>query len=163
MRSDQPGDIPFFPCCQSRRMGHGFVHSAQCSLSFREEPNRGAPPSLGRLSSCGTLLLAFAPKTGSRRLLADRQASSLPLPTLTKPLRPFFIHPSTTIAPVIPPNAPFTPIICLSASRWVGGEDDIPSFTRLGDRTVAFEYVQGAGDDDELWARVSLASSGRPG
>ncbi|WWD03308.1 hypothetical protein V865_001359 [Kwoniella europaea PYCC6329] len=84
------------------------------------------------------------------------EKSSLPLPNLAKPLRPFFIHPSTSTPPAIPLNPPYTPIICLSASRWVNNPDDqIPSVTRLGDtnRTVGFDYIPGAGDDDELWAR----------
>lgn len=33
----------------------------------------------------------------------------------------------------------------------------MPSVTSIGKRTVGYEYVPGAGDDDELWARVSLA------
>ncbi|WWC89024.1 uncharacterized protein L201_003942 [Kwoniella dendrophila CBS 6074] len=86
------------------------------------------------------------------------EKSSLPLPNLTKPLRPFFIHPSTSTPPSIPLNPPYTPIICLSASRWVNNPNDsdqIPSVTKLGDsnRTVGFDYVPGGGDDDELWAR----------
>ncbi|WRT66636.1 uncharacterized protein IL334_003595 [Kwoniella shivajii] len=82
------------------------------------------------------------------------ERSSLPLPNLSKPLRPFFIHPSTSTPPSIPPNSPYTPIICLSASRWVNGTNDqIPSVTKLGDRTVGFDYVPGGGDDDELWAK----------
>lgn len=67
------------------------------------------------------------------------------------------------MAPQIPPDPPYTPIICLSASRWVNGDDGrgdvLPTATRLGSglfaRTVAFDYVPGAGDDDELWGRVS--------
>ncbi|WOO81207.1 tRNA A64-2'-O-ribosylphosphate transferase [Vanrija pseudolonga] len=89
------------------------------------------------------------------------ETSVLPLPELKKPLRPFFIHPATSRPPVIDANPAFTPIICVSASRWVNGEDGrgdpIPTATRLGDgwfaRTVAFDYVPGAGDDDELWGR----------
>ncbi|WWC69928.1 uncharacterized protein I206_103872 [Kwoniella pini CBS 10737] len=85
------------------------------------------------------------------------EKSSLSLPNLSKPLRPFFIHPSTSTPPVIPSNPPYTPIICLSASRWANDleSDDIPSVTRLGDSgmSVGFDYVPGAGDDDELWAR----------
>ncbi|WVR06782.1 hypothetical protein IAU60_003817 [Kwoniella sp. DSM 27419] len=82
------------------------------------------------------------------------ESSTLPLPDLTKPLRPFFIHPSTSYPPQIPPNPPYTPIICLSASRWVNSEEDeVPSVTRAGDRTVGFDYVPGGGDDDELWAQ----------
>jgi tRNA A64-2'-O-ribosylphosphate transferase len=94
------------------------------------------------------------------------QGSVLPLPELTKPLRPFFIHPATTFAPQIDPSPPFTPVVCVSASRWVNGDDGrgdpVPTATRLGDgwfaKTVAFDYVPGAGDDDELWGRVSLAT-----
>lgn len=85
------------------------------------------------------------------------QTSTLPLPRLTKPLRPFFIHPATTSPPQIPTSLPFTPIICVSASKWVGG-DDVPRATRIGSQTVGFEYVPGAGDDDELWARVGLGT-----
>ncbi|TXT09006.1 hypothetical protein VHUM_02480 [Vanrija humicola] len=89
------------------------------------------------------------------------ESSVLPLPDLKKPLRPFFIHPATSRPPSIDENPPFTPLICVSASRWVNGEDGrgdpIPTATRLGDgwfaRTVAFDYVPGAGDDDELWGR----------
>ncbi|WWD17042.1 hypothetical protein CI109_101479 [Kwoniella shandongensis] len=82
------------------------------------------------------------------------QRSTLPLPQLRKPLRPFFIHPSTSAPPHIPASPDFTPIICLSASRWVNnGADEIPSVTKVGKRTVGFEYVPGGGDDDELWAR----------
>jgi tRNA A64-2'-O-ribosylphosphate transferase len=40
----------------------------------------------------------------------------------------------------------------VSASRWVGS-DEVPHLTRLTDRTVGFEYVQGAGDDEESWGR----------
>ncbi|KAL1411391.1 tRNA A64-2'-O-ribosylphosphate transferase [Vanrija albida] len=78
------------------------------------------------------------------------EGSVLPLPELKKPLRPFFVHPATSRPPHIDANPTFTPIICVSASRWVNA-------TRLGDgwfaRTVAFDYVPGAGDDDELWGR----------
>ncbi|OCF30711.1 tRNA '-O-ribosylphosphate transferase [Kwoniella heveanensis BCC8398] len=83
------------------------------------------------------------------------EASTLPLPDLSKPLRPFFVHPSTSYPPQIPDDPPYTPIICLSASRWVGagGHDEIPNVTKLGERTVGFEYVPGGGDDDELWSR----------
>lgn len=90
------------------------------------------------------------------------QSSVLPLPDLSKPLRPFFVHPATSIPPEIPATPPFTPIVCVSASRWVnetGRGDVIPTATRIGtgvfSRTVAFDYIPGAGDDDELWGRVS--------
>ncbi|EIW65906.1 hypothetical protein TREMEDRAFT_35639 [Tremella mesenterica DSM 1558] len=79
--------------------------------------------------------------------------SSLIIPQLKRPLRPFFLHPATSSPPQIPDDPEWTSIICLSASRWVGGEDDIPASTKVGKRTKGFEYVQGAGDDDELWAK----------
>ena len=80
------------------------------------------------------------------------------LPSLKKPIRPFFLHPSTSSPPHIPTDPPYTPVICLSCSRWVGitghQGDEVPSVTRVGSRNVGFEYVPGAGDDDELWAKV---------
>ncbi|ODN72809.1 hypothetical protein, variant [Cryptococcus amylolentus CBS 6039] len=82
------------------------------------------------------------------------ERSTLPLPKLSKPLRPFFLHPSTSSPPFIADSVDFTPIMCLSASRWVNeGGDKIPSVTSVGLRKVGFEYVPGGGDDDELWAR----------
>ncbi|WVQ77820.1 hypothetical protein IAR50_007511 [Cryptococcus sp. DSM 104548] len=82
------------------------------------------------------------------------ERSTLPLPKLNKPLRPFFLHPSTSSPPFIADSVDFTPIICLSASRWVNeGGDKIPTVTSVGPRKVGFHYVPGGGDDDELWAR----------
>jgi len=84
------------------------------------------------------------------------KASNISIPNLTKPLRPFFIHPSSS-QPHIPTDAGYTPIICLSASRWIGitgNQDEVPAVTRVGSRNVGFEYIPGAGDDDELWAKV---------
>ena len=85
----------------------------------------------------------------------DGQSSNITLPNLERPLRPFFIHPSSS-QPNIPESG-YTPIICLSASRWIGitgQRDDVPSVTLSGGRNVGFEYIPGAGDDDELWAKV---------
>jgi tRNA A64-2'-O-ribosylphosphate transferase len=92
---------------------------------------------------------------------AEYQSSNIPLPDLSKPLRPFFIHPSTSQSPHIPSDTEYIPIICLSASRWIGitgQQDEVPSVTRVGSRNVGFEYVPGAGDDDELWAKVGIVS-----
>ncbi|KAL7421287.1 tRNA A64-2'-O-ribosylphosphate transferase [Cryptotrichosporon argae] len=83
---------------------------------------------------------------------ARLRASALPLPRLARPLRPFFVHPGTRVPPVV--EGDWTPVVCLCASRSVGDGDDVPAVTRLGPgRTVGFEYVPGAGDDDELWGR----------
>jgi len=38
-----------------------------------------------------------------------------------------------------------------------GLQDEVPSVTRVGSRNVGFEYVPGAGDDDELWAKVGFS------
>ncbi|KAG6832083.1 hypothetical protein H0H87_002911 [Tephrocybe sp. NHM501043] len=69
--------------------------------------------------------------------------SSFELPTLIAPLRPFWITPATTTFPSIANSShpPFLPIICLSASRQ---NDDAR-------RPGGFAYVQGSGDDHELW------------
>jgi hypothetical protein len=83
----------------------------------------------------------------------DEQNSSLTLPPLTKPLRPIFIHPGTSYAPTLPlpgsSDGAFIPIICLAASTFIshGG----PEARR--DPWGTFEYVQGSGDDDELWGK----------
>ena len=96
-----------------------------------------------------------SPRTSPSHLFSDVQSSNITLPDLTRPLRPFFIHPSSSQSHI--PDLGCTPIICLSASRWIGitgQQDEVPSVTRLGERNVGFEYIPGAGDDDELWAKV---------
>ncbi|KAJ9121458.1 hypothetical protein QFC22_002074 [Naganishia vaughanmartiniae] len=47
------------------------------------------------------------------------------------------------------PPPPFIPIVCLSASTFIehGGPEPMRSRTGLG-----FEYIQGSGDDEDLWA-----------
>ncbi|KAG6865111.1 hypothetical protein C0991_005011 [Blastosporella zonata] len=70
--------------------------------------------------------------------------SSFELPALPAPLRPFWITPATTTFPSVPSpkKPPFLPIICLSASRQ---SDDAR-------RPGGFAYIQGSGDDHELWS-----------
>lgn len=87
------------------------------------------------------------------------QKSSLTLPIPDRPLRPIFIHPATTYPPSLPSSsttsqdsshtAAFIPIICLSASTFIphGGPEPIR------DAWGTFEYIQGSGDDDELWGK----------
>ncbi|KAH8103965.1 initiator tRNA phosphoribosyl transferase [Cristinia sonorae] len=71
--------------------------------------------------------------------------SSYALPLLTLPLRPMWITPSTSVFPSLPPvgERKFCPVICVSASKQVG--DGIER------RSSGFAYVQGSGDDHELW------------
>ncbi|KDQ56388.1 hypothetical protein JAAARDRAFT_208086 [Jaapia argillacea MUCL 33604] len=74
-------------------------------------------------------------------------ASSYTLPPLPSPLRPIWITPATSVFPSLPSNnsnpESFIPIILVSASKQVerGGER----------RAGGYVYVQGSGDDHELW------------
>ncbi|KAI0292820.1 tRNA A64-2'-O-ribosylphosphate transferase [Russula brevipes] len=72
--------------------------------------------------------------------LAD---SSYALPELARPLRPLWITPASARFPHVAPDAPFVPVICVSASRAVDEGTER--------RTGGFSYVQGSGDDHELW------------
>ncbi|KAI0295302.1 initiator tRNA phosphoribosyl transferase-domain-containing protein [Russula brevipes] len=74
--------------------------------------------------------------------LAD---SSYALPELARPLRPLWITPASARFPHVAPDAPFVPVICVSASRAVDEGTER--------RTGGFSYVQGSGDDHELWGQ----------
>ncbi|KAF8593548.1 initiator tRNA phosphoribosyl transferase [Ceratobasidium sp. AG-I] len=76
----------------------------------------------------------------------ELKASAYTLPSLTKPLRPLWISPdsSNPRVPSVDASSPFYPIICLSASRRV--QDGV-------DRQLGFTYVQGSGDDHEMWSQ----------
>ncbi|KAJ7574562.1 tRNA A64-2'-O-ribosylphosphate transferase [Mycena floridula] len=75
------------------------------------------------------------------RALAE---STYPLPKLSRPLRPFWITPATCVYPEISlDSCPFFPVICLSASKKVA--------EGLMRQSGGFSYVQGSGDDHELW------------
>ncbi|KAH9975564.1 initiator tRNA phosphoribosyl transferase [Lactifluus volemus] len=84
--------------------------------------------------------------------LAD---SSYALPALIRPLRPLWITPTSASFPHISPDAPFLPVICVSASRAAAeAEGDIDRMeVGLGRRAGGFSYVQGSGDDHELWGQ----------
>lgn len=71
--------------------------------------------------------------------------SSYHLPNVGHPLRPFWITPSTSSYPHIPSPADrsFFPIICISASKQL--EEGMER------RSKGFSYIQGSGDDHELW------------
>ena len=81
------------------------------------------------------------------------QDSSYTLPRLAKPLRPLWITPASTRFPHIAPDAPFLPVMCVSASRAL----DAGTEGRAG----GFSYVQGSGDDHELWGQVRYSTSVR--
>lgn len=91
-------------------------------------------------------------------------ASSFFLPNLEAPLRPVWVTPHTRKLPLVPrkttrenpgtvelnehndaPKPPtFYPIVCITASKQVAGAERRPS---------GYTYVQGSGDDHELWSR----------
>jgi tRNA A64-2'-O-ribosylphosphate transferase len=74
------------------------------------------------------------------------QDSSYALPELARPLRPLWITPASARFPYIAPDASFLPVICVSASRAVDDGTER--------RMEGFSYVQGSGDDHELWGQV---------
>ncbi|KAF7350966.1 Initiator tRNA phosphoribosyl transferase [Mycena sanguinolenta] len=66
--------------------------------------------------------------------------SSYSLPDLPRPLRPMWLTPASGALPV--PPAAYIPIICVSASQVADG---------TARRAGGFAYIQGSGDDHELW------------
>jgi tRNA A64-2'-O-ribosylphosphate transferase len=81
------------------------------------------------------------------------QASCYDLPNLEYPLRPLWITPATSSYPRLPAHSDrtFYPIICISASRQI--EEGLER------RSKGFAYVQGSGDDHELWGEVGVPTS----
>ncbi|EGO00765.1 hypothetical protein SERLA73DRAFT_51306, partial [Serpula lacrymans var. lacrymans S7.3] len=75
----------------------------------------------------------------------DLVASFYRLPELTLPLRPIWITPSTSVFPEFLDvgDRKYIPVICLSASKQI--------FDGMERRAHAFTYIQGSGDDHELW------------
>lgn len=75
----------------------------------------------------------------------SHQESSYDLPKLPRPIRPMWITPATSTLPYVDlsPECPFYTVFCLSASKQVG--------EGVERRTSGFSYVQGSGDDHELW------------
>ncbi|BGP36497.1 tRNA A64-2'-O-ribosylphosphate transferase [Rhodotorula kratochvilovae] len=69
------------------------------------------------------------------------------LKALDRPLRPFFVSPSSTLSDS--PAAAFTscyPVVCASASKLAEEADGL-------ERALGFTYVQGSGDDHEAWSK----------
>lgn len=76
---------------------------------------------------------------------AELAASFYEIPELQHPLRPVWITPATSTYPDLSSNAlSFYPVVCLSASKQVTDG--------LERRTAGFTYIQGSGDDHELWS-----------
>ncbi|WXC65254.1 hypothetical protein SNK03_011060 [Fusarium graminearum] len=77
--------------------------------------------------------------------VASLKALNLNLPTcLTKPLRPFWVTPDSTLPSPEDTESifeDFRPVICCTASRRV-----------VGSEMDEGGYIQGAGDDTEMWA-----------
>ncbi|KAG2153244.1 tRNA A64-2'-O-ribosylphosphate transferase [Suillus clintonianus] len=77
----------------------------------------------------------------------DLAASFYVLPKIQYPLRPIWISPSTTVFPKFPDTDAerrFYPVICISASKQV--------LDGMERRVTGFAYIQGSGDDHELWS-----------
>ncbi|KAF4614241.1 hypothetical protein D9613_007737 [Agrocybe pediades] len=76
-------------------------------------------------------------------------ASSFHLPRLPFPLRPLWITPATSAFPGLPDPQDgkdcFLPVICISASKQID--------QGVERRLSGFSYVQGSGDDHELWGK----------
>lgn len=66
---------------------------------------------------------------------------------MRKPIRPLWVSPDTSQLPAVAADLPFYPIICVSASKYVLESNGI-------ERRSGFTYVQGSGDDHELWSKV---------
>ncbi|KAI5790166.1 tRNA A64-2'-O-ribosylphosphate transferase [Geopyxis carbonaria] len=62
---------------------------------------------------------------------------------LPRPMRPLFVTPTSTLPDEVPRYAEFVPLVLVTASMVMGGEG------------VEGEYIQGAGDDHEGWAKES--------
>ncbi|KAI0753162.1 initiator tRNA phosphoribosyl transferase [Daedaleopsis nitida] len=71
--------------------------------------------------------------------------SSYSLPDLPRPLRPIWITPATSVYPRLQSGdqLQYIPVVCVSASRQV--------YDGVERRSLGFSYVQGSGDDHELW------------
>jgi tRNA A64-2'-O-ribosylphosphate transferase len=70
------------------------------------------------------------------------------MPDIPFPLRPFWITPATSQFPDFTSNMKVIPVVCVSASKQI--------YDGLERRSNGYAYVQGSGDDHELWAMVSL-------
>ena len=78
------------------------------------------------------------------------QESSFVFDNLERPLRPIWITPASHAPSLI--NTTYYPIVCVCASRMVE--------QGLERRTAGnFTYMQGAGDDHEMWSHVSQFKS----
>ncbi|PPR00898.1 hypothetical protein CVT24_000383 [Panaeolus cyanescens] len=80
------------------------------------------------------------------RWAKDLADSSFELPRLPCPLRPLWITPATSVFPSVPKitdSRSFLPVICVSASKQID--------QGVERRHSGFSYIQGSGDDHELW------------
>ncbi len=75
--------------------------------------------------------------------------SDLEVPKLSKPMKPIFLTPQDQHLPTFQQELPFFPVICLSASRYIGSGGMTYAHSSGGQ---TFVYMQGAGDDHENWA-----------
>jgi tRNA A64-2'-O-ribosylphosphate transferase len=79
------------------------------------------------------------------KILPRLQALHVKLPALKKPLRPIWISPASMHLAPISAEVDFIPVYCVTASRQINDAEEY--------RSENFVYIQGAGDDEENWAR----------
>ena len=97
-------------------------------------------------------LVPSSPRGWRARTHTQDSSYALP-PELTRPLRPLWITPASARFPDVvaqDASSSFLPVICVSASRAV----DTGTERRAG----GFSYVQGSGDDHELWGQVCVCA-----
>jgi tRNA A64-2'-O-ribosylphosphate transferase len=97
---------------------------------------------MGRISGCKLRHMFIL------LILTLNKRSSYALPRLPFPLHPLWITPSSSTFPKVLPASEvgFLPVLCVSASKQV--------FKGIERRASGYTYVQGAGDDHELWGMV---------
>ena len=128
-------------------MGDRPLHLTCLSQSTRTSPDRKAYRRVGG-GPCGTATISIEPQSHPD---PRKQKSEYEIPLLTKPLRPIWVDPSTTALPSFSGSQTFIPLICLSASKQIR--------EGLERRKNGFAYVQGSGDDHELWGRYATLRS----
>lgn len=154
VRSDQPRNA-----ARTSREGEGREMGRRAVLSPRSGQRAGAKSDQGAFGRLGQGSVGTSANHGVIAFVYPHmhQRSSYRLPCLSRPLRPLWITPSTSVFPALRPldELKYSPIICVSASKQVG--------EGLERRSHGFSYVQGSGDDHELWGMVCLFAMSRHG
>jgi len=130
-------------------MGYTSLYPPSRGQRARTPSNRTTTGQLGTsVSSEPTLSLSTKMTFNSHDHFI--QASTFCLPRLPRHLRPVWFTPATTTFPTFNQLSKelgeFIPVLCVSASKHVD--------QGIERRPNGFSYVQGSGDDHELWGMV---------